>query len=551
MAGMTEEIRKKATENRKRKSRILIFKAAEELAEERPLTEVTMKELAARAEVSVNTIKRQFQTVADVAYSLSLELESNGTHLSEKAKHSLQKAAKHSGAHEDREFVQQTLRTIEQLHDADNFDAIDRLESIYHELETEHADQYHLLAVTSYYLSSRYLHVLPGTEAVDSARSATLALKWAQSGLRHTKSDRRGRHVTLGKGLAFNASEAARRSCFAVCSSLDPEPDELTLTKAKVKVVAMLGVVASSKKEERDYEIKLNQPVSAAAAEFHRARAEAMAQQEKTDEIDAVLVMARTLNQLAHTGHTIPPRILVPFMPRMCAAQVAYQSDIAPETHQELADLRKALLATLRDHHDSATPHRALRTMFALAQRPSLGEASARNIALPEEIHLPDLILVSGYGVIGKLLIADLLRDISRAKTAHSDIYTASPPLLDILPEELMAAAKMYYTQAPTNTLVVGAAAVLADRARVSLKDDDVSNAQDTKPWPILDSGTLNIVLINQLSLGIITGKRPNPEEATAILREIHPLITTLESISGTDMGPDETPVPAIGLRFL
>ncbi|WP_152530322.1 hypothetical protein [Rhodococcus sp. JG-3] len=545
---------KRAGESRMRHSRNLIVAAGDRLADAGELQTMTMKNLALEAGVSVNTIKRQFPTIHDVVAAIVAERDRGGREVPS----ALRVQSDRIPNGQDREFAAEQLRILRALDDLPIDEAVTQTRDIYTDTLALHPHEEHLLAAQCCYLSYRLLQLPDDADRVDEA------LKVAERGIRHLRKDR-GRHYALGGQLARNAAAAAQRNARIVCQELGSDPSTTAILEAKLRVLAQLSAVATHKQTERDYEGKLNQPVNAAAAEFHRARAEALVHQSPPAEFDAVLTMARTMREHAQSGLSLPPRILVPFLTRLCAVHVAYATDNEPLEFidaEELLDLRDHLLNTLALQHrlEAETPRRALETMFALADR------VRGDVDTGQDIHLPDLILLCGYGVIGQLLVADYLFDLAKTKddspaqNSTHPLNTSTIPLLEIKRNELFSAAKMYYTEAPKNTLIVGAAAVLAARARKSLAEledpanDDTADIDDAKPWAVLKDGRLNAATVNQLSLGIATGQRPSAAQASAMLRELQPLLLTLRTIAGEEVKPDENgaleTIFTAGLRF-
>lgn len=544
-----DEARQKAATTRKRHSRTLMLNAAERLVEAGvDLGTMTMKQFAREAGVSTNTVTRQFPTVREVVAALVEQRDNANIDVPPR----LRVQTDHQSLSHNREFVNEQLRTLRALSELNTDDAVEQMRETYAQTLDLHPEEHHLLAAQCCHLSYSLLLLPP------SAQTASEAREVAENGLRHIGADK-GRHYALSGQLARNAAAAAQRASQIACSAIEFDQEEREVLTTKIAVMKNLTAVAANKAIERRFQTKLNRPLTAAVAEFHRSRAIALIDENRDAEVESVLELARTLKEHAAVGGALPPRVLVPFLARMCAAQVAYERDPSVGYDRlKFRRLRDFLLATVTAFHtsDAETSGRALATMFALADR------QRGHVDVGHAVHLPDLILLGGYGVIGQLLIAEFLYDLAKFKQSQADrklVDSSEPsrPLYKIPESDLFAAAKMYYLEAPKNTIVVGSAAVLATRARDALRSDfdcGTSDSEDAKPWAVLKNGDLNAEIVNRLSLEVAIGKRPSVHEARAMLRELQPLLLTLRTIAGEEMKPDENGavemIATTGLRF-
>ena len=527
-------------DRRKRASRSLIFGAAANLAESGELDGTTMKDLAKAAGVTVNTIKNQpFSNVSDVAVTLLDEAGSFGMSLSKNAIDNLSRVAEHSRAQSDRERINEIHRMLTDIVDRSKRGlrtsnvVLEELEALHTEVDKTYPDELPLLAEISYSIAAIYLRPDDELDADPSNDRRSEALLWAKRGITRLESDRRTRQFDLGQRLTALAAEAARQLISLHTAAITAKSSELERATVQVKVMAQLAIIVANKEKERGYALKLNRPLRAAAAEFHRARAEAMMQGFPQGEIDAVLQMARELDTHSDTG-PVPEDILEVFLVRTCAVQVAYRDLVKADEHSELKEIRRRLIDTL----PSSAKQRAASTLFDLADHdPTIGK--------PVRVHhVTDLMLVSTYGVVGRVLLADHLKAIADSFDADGnppEMYRGTDEL-KISEAEYRAAARYWYTQAPSGMNVLGVAATLAERARQALADGTWDGVRDTAPWAILDQETngLNTLLLDQLSLGAVTGRAPTKEQAQRLLDELHPLLTVLKSISEGRTGPVE-----------
>lgn len=541
--------RQKAAKTRMQNSRKLILSVAERLESSgMDLGTMTMKAFAEEAQVAPNTVTRQFRTVNDVVAALVKQRDDVGAQVSPR----LRAQTERQTVNDNREFVHDQLRLLRALGESSVEDAVGRMRQMYAETVRTHPDEHHLLAAQCCHLSYSLLLLPPSAAAVSEAQEV------AETGTEHIEADK-GRHYALGGQLARNAAAAAQRAAQIACSTVEDDlHDEVAILRAKLAVTRNLTAVATNKAKERRFQIKLNQPLNAAVAEFHRARASALVNEDAAAEANSIVTLALELEHYARDGGTLPPRVLVPLLTRMCGVQVAYDQDPHVEyDRSEFRRLRELLLESLvaQRKSNAETSGRALATMFALADR------QRGAIDFDHDVHLPDLILLGGYGVVGQLLIADFLYDLAKVREAQQGSLpsgvsdSVSKPLYEINPYHLLSAAQMYYLEAPKNTLVVGSAAVLAARARTELEEgfNDVE-VEDAKPWAVLRNGDLNAQMVNRLSLEVAIGKRPSVNEARAMLRELQPLMLTLRTIAGEEMKPDENgafeTIATAGLRF-
>lgn len=520
-----DEARARAAETRKRQSRHIILEMAEGLVEAGEFS-VTMKDFARRAGVSVNTVKRQFASMEEVFAAVADERAAAGRAVPRR----LQTGKGYAAARDSREYVTNQVRVLRSLADVNISQSVEATRSIYADCVATHPEENYLLATTCCYLSYRLLQLPKDPSTTLEARQV------AERGLEHLDADR-SRHYALGAQLARIAADAARRLAQAASDAVGPEPDELRFLRATRDVVAHLHALAENKRKESVFEKKLNQPLTAAAAEYHRARAQALIQDDVPAEIDAALAMARTLVDSANAGKTLPPRILIPFVTRLCGTQLAYRQILQDNgDDEELTELRDRLLDNLRaqDSTEAATASRGLATMITLVDR------NSGDIASASALHLPDLILLTGYGVVGQVLLADFLRDIADvidSRPAEIGALYPSTALFNVTPSDLRPAAMEYYRTAQRFALVVGSAAVLANRARQARQEMierlEPEDSEQPKPWAVLHQGKLNTALVNQLSLGMVTGRRPTASEASEMLRELEPFLDTLRTVAG------------------
>lgn len=526
---------------RKRRTRELIFHAALGRAEDDALDGMTMSAFAEAATVSVNTVKgHSFRTIADIANALLNEAHEFNLEPNARARQHLTATARQSIAHKKQEGLQKIREAVTRVASSVKRGtreglqkAVEELEALYTDARATQPDQPTLLAEICNEISKIYLrhrNTFPITGEVPDP-----GLEWAKTGLNHLESDRRGRSFELGRSLASRASTAAHQIIITMSSALNEQSSDEQRMKVQLEVVPHLATLMTTKKQERDYAIKLNQEVRAAAAEFHRARAEALLAQSRRGEIDAAIAMARSLDQ--HTD-TIPLDILEMFLPRLCALQIAYTDEITSAENNELDAIRPRLIG--RIPAQSEANRRAMETLFALAdfdRHPDTEPAKPS-----ANFHLTDLVLVSTYGIVGRVLLADHLRRIAKSSDTNTPMYEKTE-LLSIGKSDYLSAARSFYETAPRGTSVLGVAAVLARRARDTLdmaENVEVREAADPEPWPILDGKGLNTALLDQFSLGAVTGARPTKEQADRLLEELRPFLDFLNSISEGDTGPAE-----------
>lgn len=536
---------------RKERTREVVFRTAVALAEKEQLSGKTLRSFAKDASVAVNTLKsHNFMTPADVAAGLLEALrEGKGTYNlkpSDRAMDHIKDLARASTAFGDHNKVQAVHLKVTQITDAlrrrsiSSENAIEELEEQYNLLVNNHTGRLSLTAETCNSIALAYLH---GGKNSFGGEAAERALHWAQKGLKHLESDPHTRQFDLGRRVSEKVSAAARIGIAANLDALTEESTEAERKDVRLEVMKHLSTITISKMKERDYARKMKNPLRAAAAEFHRARAEALIQENPAGEIEAALQMARELAGLLDSLDSLPDSedILTTYLPRLCATQVAYRAQIKSDTHEELDRIRTRLIdalgsGPLSDQARIKATTRALRTLFVFADNDRNPRSKPKRST---DVHLTDLVMISTYGVVGRVLLADHLRQAAHSLDSGQPLYEGST-LVTIGQHEYLNAARYWYKAALTHTLILGAAAELTSRARQALEEEDMARADPTKPWPILADSGLNVALFNQLSIGAVTGSLPGPEQARELLDELHPFLTVLESIAEGKVGPVE-----------
>lgn len=529
---------------RKRRTRALIFDKALELAEKGELDGTTMKAFAEESTVSVNTIKgHSFRTIADIASALLSEAHGFGLEPSERARKHLDVTAHRSTTHRKQDQVQEIRHEVTRLTSPVErgtvkkpLDTVEELQSLYEKVRTAHPDQPTVLAEICDEISKIYRHH-GGKPTSDDPDERTpdweKVEEWTKIGLEHLESDRRGRSFDLGRRLASRASTAIRQTIITKTAKLDGQSTDDQRREVQLAVMPNLATLMTIKKQERDYALKLNQKVRAAAAEFHRARAEALISRSRRGEVDATIEMARSLDR--HED-AIPIDILEMFLPRLCALQITYTDEITGDENAELDAIRPRLI----DKIQVEAKQRAMQTLFALADFDRQPDPESGTPI--ENFHLTDLVLISTYGIGGKILLADHLRRIATSLDTAAPMY-AEAELLNIGKPDLLSAARHFYESAPNGMSTLGVAAELTRRARDTLAKEgnaEVLEATEPTPWPILDGDGLNSALLDQFALGAVTGSRPKPEQAARLLAELRPFLDFLNSIVEGDIGTAE-----------
>lgn len=542
---------------RVRRSRHEIFRGAIKLAEAGVLGGATMKALSDASGLSVNTIKRQYRNINSVSYALNRELSSLDLdiYISEKARREISEIADmYHDDGEEEEYLRKIDDDIEYLSKPDDkatispVKAIKKLKDIMHDLRDNFPDEARRLATTCEALAEKYLHSKIEMEKRDSAEEA---VRWAREGLEYVESDRHARYFELGRNLAFQWSTAMHRILAIDLSAITAESTEAERLAVRVRVVSLLGGLQMAKRQERDYARKQGHPLREAAAEFHRARAEALAMQNERGEVEAVLQMASSLRNISK-DFVIPEDILEIFLVRMCATQVAYRAIISEEEHRQLDGYRPWMIEQMRlkgkgDPLSAGfTKARVMGTMFTLADsypRATKGSIPARKVgrdSSDDHIHMADLMFISSYGAIGRLLIADYLQHRVIAREGSGARKPEGLPFF-VNDKDLRNSPRYWYEKVFEKTLLVGQANVLSEEARSALSDEKIAEVDDVKPWVILDNnGSLNYRLLDQLCLGAVTGQYPSVSQAKLLLQELQPLLSVLHDISGLTSGPVE-----------
>lgn len=537
----TRTVPKAPGDIRKRRTRGLIYDKALALAEAGELEGMTMKAFAEASTVSVNTIKgHSFRTIADIANALLAEAPEFNLEPSQHAREHLAATVHRSATHRKQERVQEIRHEVTTLASSVERGTVVNpretavaLRERYEEARTAHPDQPMLLAEICDAISKIYQHPR-GESATDNSDARTQEWeeveKWAKLGLDHLESDRRGRSFDLGRRLASRASTAVRQIIITMTAGLDGQSTDDQRLEVQLAVMPHLATLMTIKKQERDYALKLNQKVRAAAAEFHRARAEALISRSRRGEVEAAVAMVRSLDR--HKD-AIPIDILEMFLPRLCSLQITYTDEITTDENVELDAIRPRLINRM----PVEAKRRAMLTLFALADFDRHPDHAPEKPT--ENFHLTDLVLISTYGIGGKILLADHLRRLAKS------LETTTPPdqLLNITKPDLLSAAKHFYESAPNGMSALGVAAELTRRSRETLAKEEnaeVRNAIEPKPWPILNGDELNTPLLEQFALGAVTGSRPKPRQAARLLEELHPFLDFLNSIIEGDIGTAE-----------
>lgn len=508
MDHMSKESRAQAARTRRENNLTAILDTVEKVEEK--LDTISVADFAKEAGVNPRTLKNHgFADVASIVDAYLARKEADGASVSP----SISKRASAVNPYD----LSALQRKLDSYADLDADEQIKRTEEVYsilsHGLEAESSSvaqshQRHALASACCYLSYRYLQ--RSSEGDGVVPLAQRAIHFARTGLTHVEKVHGRKHFRLAAQLARIGAAAAHQLSRYECAGLGPNPSETELLKAQKAVLVQMRTISDFKEVEKGYLQRLDLPVLYAAAEYQRARADACFHEDVDAEIQATVAFARELEELEQGNHAVHPRVLVPFLARMCCVQVAYTEKIGKlALGEEFLRLRDHLLAVLSRHHEAPVSSRALMTMFALAD--------AREGA--GAFHSADLILVCTFGVVGELLVAEHLRAVAdgskRKKNDDEDPY---------------GAIKMHYARATEGTAVLGAAAVLADRARAALRSE-IKEADDPGPWQIFSSGNLDESLVERVTLSIVTGKPPTKEQASALLRELNPLIATLNKI--------------------
>ena len=510
-----------------------IYTCAARLAASEQLDGMSMKDFAAAVGVAVNTIKRNgFEYVSDVADSLVEQPEVIDTVLTPTAIDHLKVAGRQSAARSKRAAVHRAQQIASDIkgrvqHGHHNIgSAIGKLEREHARLARDHADEGAVLAEMSNVLAELHLD-----QAADDSTGESFgkAYAWVDSGIREFQNDSRSRNFTLGVKLTQNGLRAIRGLIDQINRGLPAEPSESDIKEARLAVAPHFSKVALLMATEQRYCTKLNPPVGAANAEFHRRRAEALlvgGDAGEREEIGAVFEMGRVLRR---TTTRIPDDVLRTFLPRLCATQVAYPDRMAAEEHKELDSIRRHLVDAI-DGEKSKAMKRAIQTLFALAEV-DLGRCEAASERPPD--HLSDLVVVTTFGAIGRVLVADhLLRAAETAGTQNA-LYKESD-FLSISGHDFRRAARYWYRKAPRNMNVSGASFKLSERARDSLHSSGLASESEPDRWAILDedSDGLNMYFLKQLAVGAVTSKPPTKKQAENLLDELEPFLTVLRSIS-------------------
>lgn len=528
-------------DRRKERSLRDIYSCAARLAGDGRLDGMTMKDFAAAVGVAVNTVKRHgFNYVADVADSLLEHPDATNTPLTPAVIEHLRVAGRQSSARSKRATVHRAQQIAADIKGRVRHghepaaSAIRMLEREHERLAREHADEGAVLAEMSNVLAELHLK----QAAVDSgSQSFDKAYTWADNGIQEFQRDSRSRNFTLGVKLTQNGLKAARGLIGQVNRGLPAEPSVHDIKEARLTSAPHLSKVALMMAHEQRYCMKLNHPVGAANAEFHRRRAEAFlvgGDAGEQGEINAVLEMGRALGlemgrALGKADTRIPDEVLRTFLPRLCATQVAYANSMSDEQHEELDAIRRHLVDAI-DGDKAKAMKRAIQTLFALAEV-DLGRREAATERPPD--HLSDLVVVTTFGAIGRVLVADhLLRAAETAGTP--DALYEEGDLLRISKQDFRRAARFWYRNAPTHMNVSGVSSKLSQRARDSLHSHGLASESEPDQWAILDehSDGLNMYLLKQLAVGAVTSQPPTQKQAENLLDELEPFLTVLRSIS-------------------
>jgi hypothetical protein len=512
-----DEWRVRAAKKRRDKTRRVILDHADTIADSGELATATLVGFAKSAGVSHNSVRKHFGDMNGVIAELVKERKASGKVVSA----SLSRTASAGGTRDPLDSVLEVHRRMSKLEERD----LSAAEEIH--AETVARGDHHAVACACCHLAKLYLNYSSRKLLMDKA------IQTVDDGLGRLDLLNGRSHAALEGQLARIGATAARRASLIVgCPPTSAAPSEPETSLMRLAAVKYLTKIVAYKDREHRVAERLDLPVEAASAEFHRDRAAALLQMEDSPalEVESARNFARRLVNLYDQKFTAEPRTLATLLTRVCALRIAYP-DLMDADDQLLTDA-EALITIFKNQDD--LDGRAILTMFAL---------SDPNHNHDNDIHQSDLSLVTTFGVVGRLLVADHLRKTAYAKKQdQSELRTdsameklISPGLdrvADLSTQQLFAAALMYYDEAPRHALVLGAAHILATRARDSyarLSGEGVPRAAE---WPVFKDGHLDIAQTNFLSLGVVTGRRPNQAQARQLLREMRPFLTVLELLA-------------------
>ncbi|UYF97174.1 hypothetical protein OCS65_28095 (plasmid) [Rhodococcus aetherivorans] len=370
-------------------------------------------------------------------------------------------------------------------------------------------------------------------------------------------------HDMLRAQLYRIAAAAERRIAQAAGAELTEKSTDVDRLAAERVVLGRMAAIGRLKKEEAALLEGIGQPMWAAAARYHADRAIAIAEGRPELEVHATGELAVYLAEQIRDQVPPPAEILVPFLIRWCAAQVAYRELFPVSMDPETAtSLRNDLLASLGRRTGYDTTARVLTTMFALAAAYSAGRADGHLV------HPQDLTALVTYGTVGQLLVGAYLHHLAAGLANRStgaenivapDVVAATKatgPVEQLLPmdvPDLAAAARSHYRAAIARSLVGGSSSVLVARARKGLEElvELPGGTVDLDPLPLLravegtDESDVDVHVTQRLALTVLIHKQPTPQEARKLLNEFQPFIAMLKSIANHDVVVDLEDNPA------
>ncbi|MGV9718769.1 hypothetical protein [Rhodococcus pyridinivorans] len=543
---------------RRSEKRATILRNAE-LLPAATLLDATDRDLADKLGVSRTTLKKYFPTTGDLVAAVVAIIEDRGgtpdPELKARAKRHLVSS---SQAGDLPIALLERLRQIKHLTSEE-----ERLDALVEEASKYRGTSNRLAAAEVCAATAYQFVICPSSYRADAAEQARF---YAEQGLSvipagHAQDELRARLYRI-------AAAAERRIAQAACADLTEDSTELEQSDAERVVAGRMAAIGRLKRAEAELLEGVSQSVWAAAARYHADRAVAIAEDRPELEVQATVEFATYLAARIRDQLPPPPAILVTFLIRWCAAEIAYPEQFLSQINPEDAEqLRSELLGSLGRRSRYETTSRVLATMFALAAAYSAGRPDGHHV------YPHDLTAIVTYGTVGHLLVGAYLHHLAKGLNTPStspensveqnivephvvEATKASGPVEELLPmsaEGLAAAARSHYRAAIARSLLGGSSKVLIGHAHRGLAEVAMipGGQCDLEPLPLLhevegqEERDVDIAVIQRLALTVLIRRPPTPGEAKKLLKEFQPFIAMLRSIANHDAMVDLDDDPA------
>ena len=466
-----------------------ILKAADQLFREaerdgRPASDVTVRRIAERAGKAASTVLHHFKSFETLCAELEIRMRRDGRAVPAavaafaRSHNDRAQASSIASRNHSTQIEQQLRRTAD----------LDRRQSLRKQIDQEASPALRAradLAVAESLLEDHQLQDALGAaeEAVELAGKYPRDTEFLEIGLRASRC----------------GAEAAR------LLARNPEVRD-----------KYLGQVHRYKVIESEHAKSLRYPVVETFARFHAERAMALISQRPRDEVRSIYNTAMRIRQHHADQIPIPPTSMTTFLARLVAALVAYADleEVKDEIEALTQDLDELLkVYGLREQEERT----AIEALASLALDPDYTDCPTPGL----------LLRISQFGSIGQYLCGRHL--LTRAKRANLQHRPAAEPdfVLDreLTADEFRIGAVNFLRQSQNETLDIGSAGVIKQRARDLLATLDVPLSHHTENY---QHDTVESLLesIDRVVLRVLVST-PSPlrtVDAGRVLRAIRPI---------------------------